>query len=191
MAYDLHNLNWYSMWQSLWHSSTLSDCLGTAWQMQRLSGDKAFAIISEEFCFALFERLNCGSLQQCGQCHTLGRGLEIAKHDGWNSTNGQRGFPHFAVLSSDGILQKHIPTPASGISSQISHFLECHLSEISGKIHVLKKVVSFGKTTSSDHMVSETSFFNNCCAMRTVKNTKGQTTKSLYFRRSGDVKDCC
>ena len=53
---------------------------------------------------------------------------------------------HISVFASDGLLQKHILAPACGISSDILHFLEYHLPKISGKIHVLQKVVSFGKT---------------------------------------------
>jgi len=60
----------------------LPDCRGTAWQLQTLSRRKARPIISvEEFCFSFLERLNWGSLQQCGQYHTLGKGVEIAKQE--------------------------------------------------------------------------------------------------------------
>ena len=55
--------------------------VGTAWQIQTLSRDKAWPIISEEFLFTFLKRLNCGSLQQCGQYHSLGFGVEIAKQD--------------------------------------------------------------------------------------------------------------
>ena len=108
--------------------------------------EKVRPIISEKVFFTFLKCLNCGSLQQCGQYHPLGSGVEIAKQDRWNSTSGHWGFPHFRVFPSDGILQKHIPAPACGISSDISHFLEYHLPKISGKIYVPQKVVGFGKT---------------------------------------------
>ena len=53
---------------------------------------------------------------------------------------------HISVFPSDGILQKQIPAPACGISSDTLHFREYHLPKISGKVHGLQKVVSLGKT---------------------------------------------
>jgi len=78
-------------------------------------------------------------------------GVDIAKHYRWNSTNGQWVFPYFTEFSSDGILQKQIPTPACGISSEMSYFLEYHLPKFSGKTRVLQKVVTFGKQPSRDY----------------------------------------